>query len=284
MDRAGLAEFLRSRREALQPEDVGLSRGRRRRTPGLRREEVAALSGISTDYYTRIEQPRGPLPSEQVLGAIGRGLHLTLEERDHVFRLAGYAPNRPDIRADHVNAGLMRVFDRLQDTPAQVVNEVGETLLQTPLAVALLGDETSYTGLMRSRVYRWFTDPAARRQSPVEDHAAHGRTLVARIASAAAASGPRSRANVIVEALRVSSPEFAAMWEQHPVAAPHCQPKRLVHEVVGELVLHGQTLVDPDQSQALVVFTAEPGSESYDKLNLLSVIGHQIMASPLAAV
>lgn len=119
----------------------------------------------------------------------------------------------------------------------------------------------------------------------MEDHAAHGRTLVARIAQAAAASGPRSRANTIAEALRASSPEFEAMWKQHPVAMPHCQPKRLVHEVVGELVLHGQTLVDPDQSQALLVFTAEPGSESYDKLNLLRVIGQQNMsAQPLVAV
>src|SRR6478609_1529771 len=145
MDRARLAEFLRSRREALQPEEVGLPRGRHRRTPGLRREEVAALSGISTDYYTRIEQPLGPLPSEQVLAAVGRGLRLTLHERDHLFRLAGYAPSRADIRADHVDAGLMRVFDRLQDTPALIVNDVGETLLQTPPATALLGDETAYT-------------------------------------------------------------------------------------------------------------------------------------------
>ncbi|GAA4718168.1 helix-turn-helix transcriptional regulator [Nocardioides conyzicola] len=285
MDRARLAEFLRTRREALQPEDVGVPRGRRRRTPGLRREEVAALSGISTDYYTRIEQPRGPLPSEQVLGAISRGLHLTLAERDHVFRLAGYAPARTEVRADHVNAGLMRVFDRLQDTPAQIVNTLGETLVQTPLAVALLGDETAYTGLMRSRVYRWFTDPDARRQSPPEDRPAHSRTLVARIAEAAATSGPRSRADAIVAALLTESPEFAALWEEHPVAGPSCEPKRVLNASVGEVVLHGQTLLDPDQSQALVVFTAEPGSESHAKLELLGVLGAQhLSADSLAAV
>jgi transcriptional regulator with XRE-family HTH domain len=87
MDRAELADFLRTRREALQPEDVGLPRTRRRRTGGLRREEVAALSSMSTDYYSRIEQQRGPRPSEQMLAAIAHGLRLSLDERDHLFRL-----------------------------------------------------------------------------------------------------------------------------------------------------------------------------------------------------
>ena len=88
MDRARLADYLRTRREALQPEDVGLPRGPRRRTRGLRREEVAVLSDMSIDYYTRLEQPRGPHPSEQMLGALARGLRLSLEERDHLFELA----------------------------------------------------------------------------------------------------------------------------------------------------------------------------------------------------
>ena len=89
-DRAELADFLRTRREALQPEDVGLPRGARRRTAGLRREEVAALCGMSADYYSRLEQERGPHPSEQMLAAIARGLRLSLDERDHLFRLAGH--------------------------------------------------------------------------------------------------------------------------------------------------------------------------------------------------
>src|SRR5215471_16973038 len=111
MDRMQLADFLRTRREALQPEDVGLPRGPRRRAVGLRREEVASLSGVSGDYYSRIEQQRGPVPSPQILAAIAKGLHLTVEERDHVFRLAGYKVPHQALRADHVNAGIMRVFD-----------------------------------------------------------------------------------------------------------------------------------------------------------------------------
>src|SRR5215207_2750249 len=120
MDRAGLADFLRRRREALQPEDVGLARGSRRRTSGLRREEVASLCDMSVDYYSRLEQRRGPQPSEQMLAAIARGMRLTLDERDYLFRIVGHTAPARAVRNDHVSPGLMRVIDRLADTPAQV--------------------------------------------------------------------------------------------------------------------------------------------------------------------
>src|SRR5438105_11655973 len=111
MDRTGLGEFLRHRREILRPRDVGLVEGPRRRTNGLRREEVAALAGMSTDYYARLEQQRGSQPSEQMLIAITRALRLTLDERDHLFRLAGHhAPARMR-RSDHVSPALLRVLD-----------------------------------------------------------------------------------------------------------------------------------------------------------------------------
>jgi len=275
MDRSQLAQFIRARREALQPEDVGLTRGTRRRTGGLRREEVAMLSGISVDYYSRIEQVRGPVPSGQILASIARAMHLTLEERDHIFDLAGHAKPRRASRGDHINAGLMRVFDRLEDTPAQIVNSAGETLAQTRLAVALLGDETAFIGLDRVRAYRWFTDPGSRRTTPAEDHERHGRTLVAQLAVAAAAGGPRSQSAEVVTALRSSSAEFESIWNAHPIVGPYCEPKSILHDELGPMQLYGQTLLDPEQSQALMIFTAEPGSESYEKLQLLSVIGAQ---------
>ncbi|MEU3184381.1 helix-turn-helix transcriptional regulator [Streptomyces sp. NPDC006923] len=275
MDRAQLAVFLRTRREALQPEDVGLPRGRRRRTGGLRREEVAMLCDMSADYYSRLEQQRGPHPSEQILAAIAGGLHLSLEERDHLFRLAGYATPQRIMRTDHVNPGIMRILDRLEDTPAQVVNLVGETLKQTRPAVALMGDDSEYTGLARSMHYRWFTDPATRLIYPEEDHPAHSRLIAANLHGAYTREGRGSRAATIVDALLAASPEFAALWREHPVMGPYCAPKRIQHPQLGLLELHCQTLVDPDQSQALLVFTAVPGSESYGKLQLLSVIGDQ---------
>ena len=270
MDRDRLAAFLRTRREALQPEDVGLPRGRRRRTGGLRREEVAALAGMSTDYYSRLEQRRGPHPSEQVLAAIARGLRLSLDERDHLFRLADYATPQRAPRGEHINPGMMRIFDRLQDTPAQVVSLLGETLEQTPLAVALLGDDSVHTGLARSLHYRWFTDPATRMIYPEEERPRQSRLLVASLLNAYTRDGQGSRAAAIVDALLAASPEFAELWREQPVMGPYCAPKRIQHPRLGLLELHCQTLVDPDQSQALMVFTAAPGSESYEKLQLLS--------------
>ncbi len=162
IDRTGLAEFLRRRREALQPEDDGLPRGQRRRTSGLRREEVALLCHISTDYYSRLERERGPHPSEQMIASIAQGLHLSIDERDHRFRLSGQNPPARGAVSEHISPGLLRIFDRLHDTPAEIVTELGETLRQTALGVALTGDLTSYSGPARSIGYRWFTDPATR--------------------------------------------------------------------------------------------------------------------------
>jgi transcriptional regulator with XRE-family HTH domain len=271
-DRAALAAFLRARREALQPEDVGLPRGRRRRTGGLRREEVAALCDMSVDYYRRLEQPRGPNPSEQMLVAIARGLRLSPAERDLLFQLAGHVLPRRARRADHIAPGMMRILDRLEDTPAQVMNHLGETLRQTRPAVALLGDQTAHTGLARSSHYRWFTEPGARSVHPEGDHAEQSRLMVADLHSAYSRDGRDSRAAELVDALNRESPEFADIWRERPVLGPYCAAKRFRHPEVGTLELHCQTLVDPDQSQRLVVYTATPGTESHTSLRLLSLL------------
>lgn len=275
MDRIQLADFLRRRRESLQPEDVGLARGPRRRTAGLRREEVAALSDMSVDYYSRLEQQRGPQPSEQMLAAIARGLRLTIEERDHLFRLAGHtAPVRAD-RGDHVSPGMMRILDRLADTPAQVMTVLGETLVQTPAARALFGDETRYEGMMRSIGYRWFMDPRVRSVYPDEDHPMHSRGFTADIRTVYAMQGARSRAGAMVHRLLEESPEFTRIWENHEVRTGHAREKRLQHPEVGVMQLQCQVMIDPEQGQSLLVLTATPGTEDYDKLQLLSVLGTQ---------
>ena len=275
MDRNQLADFLRTRREALQPEDVRLPRGQRRRTAGLRREEVAALCGMSADYYSRIEQQRGPRPSEPMLAAIARGLHLSLDERDHLFRLAGHPAPARELRREHVDAGLMRVLDRLQDTPAQVVTSLGETLLQTPPAVALLGDETAYTGPDRSMFHRWFTRPETRAVYPPEDHDLLSRAFTADLRSLAARQGPAGRAAALAHRLLQVSPEFAGLWGQHEITSQSTHRKRIVTAELGVVEVYCQLLYDLDQDQALLLFTATPGTESHDKLRLLSVIGAQ---------
>lgn len=279
MQREQLAEFLRTRRDALQPEDVGLSRGPRRRTPGLRREEVASLAGMSTDYLNRLEQARGPQPSEQMLAALARALRLSTAERDHLFRLAGHtAPDRVGVSA-HVSPGMLRIIDRLADTPAQVIDELGETLVQTGPAKALLGDLTGATGMARSTVYRWFTDPTSREVYARDDHDERGRTFVAELRSVHARDGDRSRAGALVAALLAASPEFAAVWAEHEVAEKHPATKRFVHPDVGEFTLQCQTLTDTETGHRLLVFTAAPGTPDADKLALLTVIGTQNIGS-----
>ena len=277
IDRAGLATFLRRRRESLQPEDVGLSRGPRRRTAGLRREEVAALCHMSTDYYARLERGTGPQPSEQMIASIAQGLHLSLDERDHVFRLSGHNPPARGATSDHISPGLLRILDRLDDTPAEIVTELGETLRQTPMGIALTGDASRFTGPERSLGYRWFTDPAASAPYPPEERELLSRVYVAGLRESphfAAPVHPRSSSRTSLGAERgVSQPLGRPRVGVRPT-----QVKRFRHPEVGMLELNCQTLLDPDQSHRLLVYTAEPGSESYEKLQLLSVIGAQTIS------
>lgn len=275
IDRPELAAFLRRRRESLQPEDVGLPRGPRRRTGGLRREEVAALCHMSTDYYTRLEQQRGPHPSEQMVAAMAQGLHLSLDERDHLFRLAGHAPPPRGAPTDHVSPGLLRILDRLEDTPAEIVTELGETLRQTPLAVALTGDLTRLTGPERSIGYRWFTDPSVRLGYAEGDRDELGRLWVSALRTVAATRGPGSRAVRYVDLLLDRSEEFRRLWEAHEVGVRPSTTKRFLHPEVGQIELTCQTLLDPEQAHLLLVYTAVPGSPSHERLQLLSVLGPQ---------
>jgi transcriptional regulator with XRE-family HTH domain len=282
MDRAQLADFLRRRREALQPEDVGLARGPRRRTSGLRREEVALLAGMSTDYYTRLEQQRGPQPSPFMLAALARALRLTVAERDHLHRLAGHAPPRRDGRSDHVAPGLRRVLDRL-DTPAMVTNDLGEALAQNPLGVALLGDETRFAAddPARSRFHRWFTDPAERALHAPAEHDRLSRSYVAALRLAIGRRPDDARGRALVDGLLAASPEFAALWAEHDVAwHPGVEPKTFLHPQVGRLELECQTLVAESEAQILLVYTATPGTASAEGLRLLAVVGGQQFADP----
>lgn len=275
MDRSALAAFLRSRREALRPEDVGLPAGPRRRARGLKREEVAALATMSTDYYTRLEQQRGPRPSEQLLAALSRALRLSGSEREYLFRVAGRNAPAPTSAAAHVAPALLRVLDRLADTPALIISALGETLVQNRLAEALFGDHSTRTGLARSDIYRWFTDPSARSLYPPDDHDRQGRALVANLRAAYGSMGPHSRAADLVAALLDGSPEFADLWSRQEVARRFEDHKILIHPELGPIEVDCQALFTEDQSQTLLVLTAPPHTESDEKIRLLGVVGHE---------
>jgi transcriptional regulator with XRE-family HTH domain len=278
MDRAQLADFLRRRREALQPEDVGLVKGPRRRTAGLRREEVALLASMSTDYYSRLEQQRGPQPSEQMLASIARGMRLSQAERDHLFRLAGHTVPARSYRTDHVSPALMRVLDRL-DTPAQVMSDLGTTFVQNELAVALMGNQTAFTGWSRYIAYRWFTQPAQRAIYPPETHDYHGRIWVSNLRTALARDADNTEGQALVDQLLKDSPEFAAVWAEHEVVVRESSRKVIAHPRIGPIEVDCQILVAENEAQILLVYTTTPGTEDYDKLQLLGVIGDQEFAS-----
>lgn len=275
MHREALADFLRRRREALQPQDVGLPISSRRRAAGLRREEVAALAAMSTDYYTRLEQQRGPQPSEQILAALASALRLTSDERDYLFQMAGHNPPAPAAAAMHVAAALLRVLDRLSDTPALILSSLGETLVQNRMADALFGDSSRHTGLARSEVYRWFTDPFERLRYPEGDRDRQSRAQVAMLRAAYGSMGPQSRAGELARALQKVSAEFCELWDRHEVARRFTDHKTLLHPELGPVEVDCQALFTEDQSQALLVLTAPPRSAGYEKLRLLAVLGNE---------
>ncbi|MBM9439557.1 helix-turn-helix transcriptional regulator [Actinacidiphila bryophytorum] len=275
MDRAELADFLRRSRDRLNPADVGLGGGARRRTPGLRREEVAQLAGMSVDYYTRLEQARGPRPSRQMLGALARALRLTCDERDHVFHLAGEEPPRETGGSSHVRPGLLLVLDRLHDTPAQVVSDIGDVLVQNTMASALLGDVSGRPPRMRNTVRRAFTEPSAMDIFPPEDHETLLRTHVAHLRAVLAARPDDPAAASLVAELRAASDHFERLWTEHQVAVRRSDTKRFRHPVVGDMELDCEVLLSTGHDQRLIVYTARPGTEAYERLQLLRVVGLQ---------
>lgn len=275
MDREALADFLLRRREALQPADVGLTAGPRRRAPGLRREEVAQLTGMSVDYYARLEQARSPQPSTQMLRALARTLRLTRDESDHLHRLAGHpAPDRVG-SSSHVRPMLLHVLDQLSDCAAFVCSDLDEILAQNRLSVLLQGDHSGRTGLAASSSYAWFTDPAVQQRVRAEDRAQHSRVRVADLRATWSRRHQDADVRQLVDALLAESPEFAEIWERHEVGVKHLQHKRFVHPQVGELMLDCETLATSEDGQRLVILGAAPGTEAHGKLQLLRVLGEQ---------
>ncbi|MBD0421610.1 helix-turn-helix domain-containing protein [Streptomyces sp. TRM S81-3] len=275
-----LGAFLRSRRERIRPADVGLPSGPRRRVPGLRREEVAQLAGASVDYYNELERGAGSQPSEQMIAALARALRLTADERDYLYHLAG-RPVPVHGAASHVHPAMLDLLDRLTSTPAQVITDLHVTLVQNPLAVALLGDQSGFRGPRASFVHRWFTDPDARRLYPEADHEAQSRAFVADLRAAAARRDARdTEASSMISTLRDASAEFAALWAEHDVAFRRDDRKRLVHPTLGLIEVNCLNLFSEDGRQRLLWFTPAVGTDSADLLRLLAVIGTQDIARP----
>lgn len=273
-DRRELADFLRRRRELLRPSDVGLPDGLRRRTPGLRREEVASLAGVSTDHYTRLEQARGSAPSESVLSAIARALQCDLDERDHLFYLAGMTP--PARRAGHyVRPGLIALARRLTDIPVIICTDTGEIAWLNPLATALLPPLPDRPGRSRNLVWRWFAEPD-RRPAPREDwdrmSASHVMDLRATYARRAGDADITSLVHDLLEA----SEEFRGLWERHEVGVRRADVKTFDHPEVGAVAVRCEVLLNEEADVKLLAYFPLEGTDAAAKLELLRVIGTQL--------
>jgi transcriptional regulator with XRE-family HTH domain len=271
MDKQELGAFLRSRRERLRPEDAGLPSGPRRRTPGLRREEVAVLAHISTEYYVRLEQGRAPRPSGEVLAGIAGALRLTDAESDHLHVLAGTAPTRTGLLRRDVRPSILALLERLPQTAAFVTSAAFEVLAWNDLAAALMEDFAELTPEDRNLARRAFLGPAPPYGvSDVADFRHHV-VMGLRLTLARYPSDPS--VTKLVGDLRDGSPEFARLWERHDVQGAPVLTKTFRHPVVGEITVDCDSLTLTDRDQRLVLYSAPPGSRDAQTLALLNVLG-----------
>jgi transcriptional regulator with XRE-family HTH domain len=274
IDRAGLADFLRRRRELLRPADVGLPAGVRRRTPGLRREEVAQLAGMSGDYYSRLEQHRGPHPSAPIVASLARALRCDSDERDHLFHLAGLAPP-PRCAGGHIPPGLIALADHLRDVPVTICTDLHEVLWRNTLAETVLGFLDSRPDQPRNVVWRWFTDPTARSAIPQQDWPHLSAAHVSDLRATSSRRAGEADVKALVRDLAKASAEFRALWDRHEVAVRRDDRKRVVHPEVGLLHLTCQVLLTPEEDLKMAVMFPTEGTDARDKLDLLHVIGTQ---------
>ncbi|GAA4199051.1 helix-turn-helix transcriptional regulator [Actinocatenispora rupis] len=270
-----MGEFLRSRRARLQPADLGLpAYGERRRVPGLRREELAQLAGVSAGYYTRLEQGQSANASDAVLDAVARVLRLDADERTHLYALARPAPApRHPARPEHLRPGVRTMIDSFGDVPALVMGRFLDVLGWNRAAHALLAGhldaDAPYRPEGRPNVARLlFLDPHTRELYGDWDRKA--RSTVADLRLIAGRNPDDTALTALIGDLIVHSPEFTTLWAAHGVGDCGTGTHTYRHPVVGSLTLATELLALPDDGQRVAVFTAEPGSASAAALTLLT--------------
>ncbi|MGC5053179.1 helix-turn-helix transcriptional regulator [Micromonospora sp. DT48] len=268
-----LGDFLRARRSRLRPHDVGLEPGGRRKVTGLRREELALLAGLSTDYYQRIEQGREVRPSDDVLDAIAGALGLDDGERRHLFTLAHAArrsvPARVNRDPERVPEGTRRLL-RVMDTPAVVLGRHLDLLDWNPMAQALLGDPDVYPTDRLNMLLLLFDDTLTGERS-CPDWERQALDYIGMMRAAVATDPTHPRATAIVGELSIRSAEFRRLWAQHDVREAVSGTKTFRVPEVGDIVLAWDTYPLPgNPGPVMLVFTAEPGSADADRLQLLA--------------
>ena len=273
-----LGDLLHRWRDRIPPQTVGLPAQRPRRAPGLRREELSSLAGVSVDYLTRLEQGRATAPSAQVLGALARALRLTDDERDHLFRLGGQPlPTSGQVRS-HLTPGVHRLLDRLEGVPVAVYDAGWHLVAWNRWWAALLGDPTELAPHERNLLWSSFTGSGSRVQHTPHQHEAFQTALVADLRSATARYPRDGALTSLVSALRATSSRFVELWASGVVAEHREDRKTIAHPEVGLLTLDCDVLTVSGSDLRIVTYTAAPGSPDADALALLAVLGTQTLS------
>ena len=277
-DESSLGATIRAWRDRLTPAAVGLPAGRARRTAGLRREELADLAGVSVDYIVRLEQGRATTPSPQVAGALARALHLSRDERDHLYRLAGLQPPSDGLISDHIPPGMQRVLTRLGDAPVAVFAADWRLVWWSRSWAAVLGDPSAIPPQARSLVRARFPTPQDRGRIaawPVvsANGEASDRAVVADLRGASARYPDDPRLAELIRRSLDGNPRFAQLWRDGAVAHHAEDRKTIQHPAVGSINVDCDVLADADTGLKIVIYTADPGSEDETKLDLARVAG-----------
>ena len=270
---------LRRWRDRVAPEAVGVPVGGRRRATGLRREELAALAGISVDYLTRLEQGRAISPSEQVVEALARALRLSDAEREHLFRLAGLAAPGLGVVSTRITPSVQRLLDRLAHTPVCVHDAAWNLIVANAPYDALMGETSTWRGLERNGVWRNLVGPGSRAVHTAAERAEFEEGLVANLRLTAGRYPTDRRLRKLISELRAASPRFVELWETAELPDPREQSRHKIidHPDVGPITLDCDVLIVAGDDLRITVYTAEPGSEDAEKLDLAIVLGTQTL-------
>jgi transcriptional regulator with XRE-family HTH domain len=269
-----LADFLRSRRDRLRPEEYGFSTGRRR-SPGLRRAEVAQLAGISIDYYIRLEQGRSARPSQAVLDGLARALKLSADECAYLYQVAASeAPPPRPAAVEQVSLSVRRLLEAISPTPAYVIGRRMDVLAWNDMATSLITDFAALPRSNRNLLWHLFCDPAAR--SLYVEWEKASRQGIARLRLFAARYPDDEATASLVGELSARSPEFRKWWADYDVQDCSSGRKEFNHPIVGRLCLDWNALrLAEGDDQYLITYTAPAGSPSQNSLDLLVVLGNE---------
>lgn len=277
METGQFGRAVRRARERIAPQVVGLPVGGRRRAPGLRREELAGLAGISVDYLTRLEQGRATSPSAQIVEALARSLRFSDAEREELFRLAGLAAPATGLVPTRITPGVQRLLDRLAGVPLVVYDAAWNLVTANAPYDALMGETLALRGNERNGVWRNVLRTGSRTVQTVDEHEQQVTRLVADLRMTAAHYPNDTSLRRLVAELRAASPRFVELWEAAtgPAPAERSRHKVVEHPAVGPISLDCDTLVVAGDNLRIMAYTAQPGTPDADRLELAIVLGTQ---------